>query len=90
MNSVLCIASTIEWSTTDAIRLAIIAFSNAGHDVSLLEHMLPEDRDDYYLSLCNHIHLAAKLSPEAAIYLLTDVNAHKESDAFQQILGGND
>lgn len=86
----LSISEAIDWSSSDAIRLAVIAFSNAGYDVSLLEDQLPEDRDDYWLSLSSHIHLAAKLSPESAVDLLTDVNAHEEAAAFQRVLSGND
>jgi hypothetical protein len=42
----------IDWSCSDAIRIAVIAFSFNDIDVSELEpRMLPEDRDDYLLSL---------------------------------------
>jgi hypothetical protein len=83
------VASAIEWSCSDAVSIAIITFANDGLDVSALESYLPEDRDDYFLSMTNRVHAARKLTPEMAVDLLTDVNAHKESAAFQEILSLN-
>ena len=80
------VAQAIEWSSTDAISIAVIVFASHGHDVSTLEKELPEDRDDYFLSLTNRVHCASKMTPEMAIALLTDVNAHTEAAEFQQVL----
>jgi hypothetical protein len=83
------VAQAIEWSSSDAISIAIIAFADDGYDVSHLENFLPEDRDDYFISLTNRVHAANKLTPAMAVDLLTDVNAHEEAAAFQQVLSGN-
>jgi hypothetical protein len=84
------VAQAIEWSTSDAISIAIITFADDGYDVSHLEHFLPDDRDDYFISLTNRVHAANKLTPEMAVDLLTDVNAHEESAEFRQVLTLND
>jgi hypothetical protein len=83
------VSEAIEWSSTDGISIAVIVFANDGIDASALESYLPEDRDDYFLSLTNRVHAARKLTPEMAVDLLTDVNAHKESTAFQEVLSLN-
>ena len=95
------VAQAIEWACNDAISIAVIVFAMHrndaisiavivfamhGYDVAALEKELPEYRDDYFLSLTSRVHCASKMTPEMAIALLTDVNAHREAAQFQQVL----
>jgi hypothetical protein len=83
------VSEAIEWSIADAMSIAVIAFANDGIDASGLEGSLPEDRDNYFLSLTNRIHAASRLTPELAVDLLSDVNAHEEAAAFKELLDLN-
>lgn len=83
------VARAIEWSVWDAVSIAILVFGDGGYETSHLEESLPEGRENYVLSLTNRAYIASRLTPEMAIELMTDVNAHTEAAAFQQVLGGN-
>jgi hypothetical protein len=77
-----CLSEQIQESTDDAIRIAIIAFSFAGHNVSPLEINF----DECLLGLSDHVRVARRLSPQMAIDLLVDVNAHTEANVFHAML----
>jgi hypothetical protein len=88
MNLVLDFASIIQGSSCDAIRIAVIVFSQKGMDTISLEDKYLTRDSVFECSLSTHIDMAKKLSVYDALDLLVNVNAHEEFEAFKSLARG--
>jgi hypothetical protein len=78
----------LDFSSCDAIRIAVIVFSQKGMDTISLEDKYLTRDSVFEFSLSTHVDIARKLSIYDALDLLVNVNAHEEFEAFKSLARG--